>query len=137
MQSLIAQRLKDKRPAAKNLVPASSAYPNNADNEKELSFYTHTLLLLQGTIWYSLFKYQPVLEIAQRLNYTAMGVGNHDFDDGKDGLIPFVKDVGFPVLASNLNLTLLPDLADVLPKSQIVSIGGYKVGIIGYITSDR
>ena len=128
MQSLIAQRLKDKRPAAKNLVPASSAYPNNADNEKEL---------LQGTIWYSLFKYQPVLEIAQRFNYTAMGVGNHDFDDGKDGLIPFVKDVGFPVLASNLNLTLLPDLADVLPKSQIVSIGGYKVGIIGYITSDR
>ena len=128
LQSLIAQRLKDKRPAAKNLVPASSAYPNNADNEKEL---------LQGTIWYSLFKYQPVLEIAQRFNYTAMGVGNHDFDDGKDGLIPFVKDVGFPVLASNLNLTLLPDLADVLPKSQIVSIGGYKVGIIGYITSDR
>ena len=128
MQSLIAQRLKDKRPAAKNLVPASSAYPNNADNEKEL---------LQGTIWYSLFKYQPVLEIAQRFNYTAMGVGNHDFDDGKDGLIPFVQEVGFPVLASNLNLTLLPDLAKVLPKSKIVSIGGYKVGIIGYITSDR
>jgi len=91
----------------------------------------------QGTIWYSLFKYQPVLEIAQRLNYTAMGVGNHDFDDGKDGLIPFVQEVGFPVLASNLNLTLLPDLAKVLPKSKIVSIGGYKVGIIGYITSDR
>ena len=128
LQSLIAQRLKDKRPAAKNLVPASSAYPNNADNEKEL---------LQGTIWYSLFKYQPVLEIAQRFNYTAMGVGNHDFDDGKDGLIPFVQEVGFPVLASNLNLTLLPDLAKVLPKSKIVSIGGYKVGIIGYITSDR
>ena len=104
---------------------------------KKSFHFIHTLLLLQGTIWYSLFKYQPILEIAQRLNYTAMGVGNHDFDDGKDGLIPFVKDVGFPVLASNLNLTLLPDLADVLPKSQIVSIGGYKVGIIGYITSDR
>ena len=96
-----------------------------------------TVCLLQGTIWYSLFKYQPVLEIAQRLNYTAMGVGNHDFDDGKDGLIPFVEEVGFPVLASNLNLTLLPDLAKVLPKSQIVNVGGYQVGIIGYITSDR
>ena len=104
---------------------------------KKSFHFIHTLLLLQGTIWYSLFKYQPVLEIAQRFNYTAMGVGNHDFDDGKDGLIPFVQEVGFPVLASNLNLTLLPDLAKVLPKSKIVSIGGYKVGIIGYITSDR
>ena len=89
------------------------------------------MALLQGTIWYSLFKYQPVLEIAQRLNYTAMGVGNHDFDDGKDGLIPFVEEVGFPVLASNLNLTLLPDLAKVLPKSQIVNVGGYQGGSVG------
>ena len=98
---------------------------------------TDFLLLFQGTIWYSLFKYEPVLEIAKQFNYTAMGVGNHDFDDGKDGLIPFVKDVGFPVLASNLNLTLLPDLEEVLPKSVIVKVGGYDVGIIGYITSDR
>ena len=98
---------------------------------------TDFLLLFQGTIWYSLFKYEPVLEIAKQFNYTAMGVGNHDFDDGKDGLIPFVKDVGFPVLASNLNLTLLPDLEEVLPKSHIVNVGGYDVGIIGYITSDR
>ena len=66
-----------------------------------------------------------------------MGVGNHDFDDGKDGLIPFIQDVGFPVLASNLNLTLLPDLAEVLPKSKVITIGGFKVGIIGYVVSDR
>ena len=39
------------------------------------------------------------------MNYDAMGVGNHDFDDGRDGLLPFAKNVGFPLLAANLNVS--------------------------------
>ena len=38
------------------------------------------------------------------LNYTAMGLGNHDFDDGVDGLAPFVKDANFPVPLGFLEL---------------------------------
>ena len=45
----------------------------------------------QGTIYYTLFKYEVVKEFANLLNYTAFGVGNHDFDDGAEGLIPFVN----------------------------------------------
>ena len=45
------------------------------------------------------------MEIAKLMNYDAMGVGNHDFDDGRDGLLPFAKNVGFPLLAANLNVS--------------------------------
>ena len=31
--------------------------------------------ILQGTIWYSLFKYEPILEVAKLMDYDAMGVG--------------------------------------------------------------
>ena len=36
----------------------------------------------QGTIMYTLFGYEVVAEFSNLLNYTAFGVGNHDFDDG-------------------------------------------------------
>lgn len=39
---------------------------------------------------------------AKQLNYTAMGIGNHDFDDAIEGLIPFAEDVNFPLLAANM-----------------------------------
>ena len=56
----------------------------------------------QGTIWYTKFNYEPVAYFAKMLNYTAMGIGNHDFDDAIEGLIPFAADVNFPLLAANM-----------------------------------
>ena len=56
----------------------------------------------QGTMWYTVFKYQPVVEFSNVLNYTAGSLGNHDWDDGGEGLQPFVNGVNFPVLAANL-----------------------------------
>jgi 2',3'-cyclic-nucleotide 2'-phosphodiesterase (5'-nucleotidase family) len=32
-----------------------------------------------------------MLEFANLLNFTAMSFGNHDFDDGIEGLAPFVQ----------------------------------------------
>ena len=51
---------------------------------------------------YTLLKYEPLLEFANMMNYSAMGLGNHDFDDGVEGIVPFIEEVGFPVLASNI-----------------------------------
>jgi 5'-nucleotidase/UDP-sugar diphosphatase len=36
------------------------------------------------------------------VGYDALGLGNHDFDDGVDGIVPFIKGANFPVLASNI-----------------------------------
>ena len=34
-----------------------------------------------------------MVEFGNLLNYTAMGVGNHDFDDSVDGFVPFAEQV--------------------------------------------
>ena len=47
----------------------------------------------QGTAWYTKLKYGPMVEFGNLLNYTAMGVGNHDFDDSVEGFVPFAEQV--------------------------------------------
>ena len=86
----------------------------------------------QGTMWYTVFKYQPVVEFSNLLNYTAMALGNHDFDDGSEGLQPFLNQVNYPVLAANLNTSILNGVE----RSIVVMVKGVKVGIIGYVTQD-
>jgi len=36
------------------------------------------------------------------IGYDAMGLGNHDLDDGVAGIVPFIDDANFPILASNI-----------------------------------
>lgn len=35
----------------------------------------------KGTMWYTIFKYHPVVEFSNLLNYSTGSVGNHDWDD--------------------------------------------------------
>ena len=49
-------------------------------------------------------------------NYTAMGLGNHDFDDGIPGLVPFIQQANFAVLAANIDAALEPSLVSELLK---------------------
>ena len=70
----------------------------------------------QGTIWYTILKYQPVVALANMLNYTAYTLGNHDFDDGIQGLVPFMKNTNFPILACNIDTSQEPEFAKFLNK---------------------
>ena len=42
------------------------------------------------------------MKFANLVKYDAFGLGNHDFDDGVEGLVPFIQEANFPVLASNI-----------------------------------
>lgn len=65
-------------------------------------------------------------------------LGNHEFDNGIKGLTPFIENLSCPVLAANLILTKVPELAGEtnLKKSTIINVDGVNVGIIGYLTPD-
>lgn len=64
-------------------------------------------------------------------------LGNHEFDDGVAGLVPFIDAVKFPVLASNLDLAQEPTLAAThLNKSVVLTVQGRKIGVVGYLTTD-
>nr|CAD7202257.1 unnamed protein product [Timema douglasi] len=67
----------------------------------------------------------------------ALSLGNHEFDDGVSGLIPFLNNVTCPVLASNLDLSEEPLLAATpLANSTILVVNGTRIGVIGYLTPD-
>ena len=91
----------------------------------------------QGTVWYTKFKYKPMIEFGNMLNYTAMGLGNHDFDDSILGLAPFAEGTGFDLLAANIENSLTDGSFEEnihYNKSTVKTIRGEQVGIIGYIT---
>ena len=78
-----------------------------------------------------------MIEFGNLLNYTAMGLGNHDFDDSILGIAPFAEQTNFDLLASNIKNNLEDDsfLEGVhYNKSTIKTVKGVQIGIIGYIT---
>ncbi|CAF4929911.1 unnamed protein product [Pieris macdunnoughi] len=67
-----------------------------------------------------------------------LSLGNHEFDNGINGLAPFIANLSCPNLATNLILDDEPILkAEVnLRNSVVFDINGIKVAVIGYLTPD-
>ena len=78
-----------------------------------------------------------MVEFGNLLNYTAMGLGNHDFDDSIAGMKPFAEQTNFDLLAANIeNYVTDNSFAEGTHynKSTIKTVKARRVGIIGYIT---
>ena len=105
------------------------------DRNPDTTIFLNSGDLYQGTVWYSVFKYAPVVEFGNLMNYTAMGLGNHDFDDHIAGITPFAEQVNFELLGSNLAVNTDTFNEGVhFNRSVVKVINGTKVGIIGYVT---
>lgn len=90
----------------------------------------------QGSLFYTYYKGKVAAEIMNRLQYDAMTVGNHEFDDGPEVLRGFMDAVDFPVLMSNADVSQEPALANKLMKSTILEKAGEKYGLIGLTPED-
>jgi len=90
----------------------------------------------QGTLFYTYYKGKLAAEMMNNMGYTAMTVGNHEFDDGPEVLRGFMDAVEFPVLMSNADVSGEPLLADVLMKSTVIEQNGEKLGFIGLTPQD-
>jgi 5'-nucleotidase / UDP-sugar diphosphatase len=89
-----------------------------------------------GTLFH--WKYRG-LENAPLMNATgfqAMTLGNHEFDEGPDGLANFIELLQFPVVCANLDVSRLPRLASRIRPDLVLTVGGQQVGIIGVTTVD-
>uniref|UniRef100_A0A1L8DPM1 5'-nucleotidase n=2 Tax=Nyssomyia neivai TaxID=330878 RepID=A0A1L8DPM1_9DIPT len=91
-----------------------------------------------GTPWFTLYKDTISSEMMNILHPDAISLGNHEFDNGIEGLVPFLNKVTFPVLAANLDLSQEPTMASAtsLKPSMVFTVAGHKIGIIGYLTPD-
>ena len=90
----------------------------------------------QGSLFYTTYKGAAEAEFMEAIGYDAMAVGNHEFDDGPEGLAKFIDAVSFPVVSSNLDLSQEPLLKNRVKGSVIIDIGGQKIGIISALATD-
>ncbi|KFB38840.1 AGAP003629-PA-like protein [Anopheles sinensis] len=91
-----------------------------------------------GTPGFAEYKSSITSAFLNRIKPDAMALGNHEFDQGVDGLVSFLKAVNFPVLAANLNLSSTPTMrsARALRRSTVFTKAGVRVGVIGYLTPE-
>ncbi|XP_060806709.1 apyrase [Amyelois transitella] len=90
----------------------------------------------QGTYWYTLLKWNITQQFMNLLPHDAHAIGNHEFDDGPEGLAPYLAALKAPVLAANMDSANEPSLQGLYRPSLVVERKGRKIGIIGLITTD-
>ena len=69
-------------------------------------------------------------------NMTACALGNHEFDDSPDGLLPLAKEAQFPIVCANCDFSEIPEFHGLVKPYHLVEVDGRKIGIIGYLTTD-
>ncbi|XP_061699956.1 5'-nucleotidase [Syngnathoides biaculeatus] len=91
----------------------------------------------QGTVWFNYYKGAEASYFMNKIGYDAMAFGNHEFDNGVEGLIaPFLQNVNCSVVSSNIrpDQTLAPNLSRYYRPHAILSVGSEKVAVVGYTT---
>lgn len=73
--------------------------------------FLHAGDAVQGTLYFNLFQGEAEFEFLNALGVDAMCLGNHEFDEGPAQLARMLTNARFPVLASNVDATAEPDLA--------------------------
>ncbi|MBD0865739.1 MAG: 5'-nucleotidase C-terminal domain-containing protein [Rhodobacteraceae bacterium] len=90
----------------------------------------------QGSLMYSTYKGDVEIEMMERLGFDVMAVGNHEFDDGPEGLLKLIQGVSFPVISGNLDVSQSDVLAGQLTDHVVLNVGGAQIGIVSALATD-
>lgn len=84
--------------------------------------------MFQGTPYFNYFKGDLMLKLMSRMGYDAGTIGNHEFDNGLEGIASALQFAKFPIISSNYDFsdTLL---SGVVVNHQILQKEGIKIGI--------
>lgn len=89
--------------------------------------------MVQGTPYFNLFGGKLELELMSKMGYDAGTFGNHEFDNGLDGLDSIIPSANFPFLTANYDFsdTVLngKTKAYTIFKKQGIKIGVFGLGI--------
>lgn len=123
-----------------------------ADQSKTPFLFLHGGDSFQGTLYFSHFKGKANAHLLNLLAPDAMVIGNHDIDEGNARLAEFAKQIDFPLLAGNMDLSQenihkpgnLRTVANILAYDEQTQLASYlekpfydkKLAIIG-ITLDQ
>jgi 2',3'-cyclic-nucleotide 2'-phosphodiesterase / 3'-nucleotidase / 5'-nucleotidase len=91
---------------------------------------------LQGTVTSNVTRGRVMVEVLNRLGIAASVLGEHDFEWSLDTLRRRMAEARYPWLAANVFEGTSARRPDWAVPYAMVQVGGFKVAILGYITSD-
>ncbi|MBL7765913.1 MAG: metallophosphatase [Chitinophagaceae bacterium] len=86
--------------------------------------------IFQGTPYFNFYKGEPEMKVMSMLRYDAATIGNHDFDNGIDGLVKQMAHADFPFVNCNYDFSGTP-LESLMQPYTIMKRKGLKIGILG------
>lgn len=86
--------------------------------------------VFQGTPYFNMFGGELELKLMSQMGYDATTVGNHEFDNGLDGLKRAIKHADFPYINANYDFSKNQMAGEVKPY-KIFDKDGIKVGVFG------
>ena len=103
----------------------------NSIREKE----DHVILLdagdiFQGTPYFNFYGGELEFKLMSQMKYDAATLGNHDFDNGLEGLAKQLHHANFPFLVANYDFTDTI-LKDKFKPYKVFNKGGIKIGVFG------
>lgn len=86
--------------------------------------------IFQGTPYFNFYGGELEFKLMSMLNYNATTIGNHDFDNGIEGLFAQLPNANFKLLSANYDFSNTLMDGHVKPY-EIYEVDGIKVGVYG------
>jgi 5'-nucleotidase len=86
--------------------------------------------IFQGTPYFNFYGGELEFKLMSKLNYDAATIGNHDFDNGIDGLLAQMPNATFEMISANYDFSNTVMDGYVKPF-KIYMVDGIKVGVYG------
>ncbi len=86
--------------------------------------------IFQGTPYFNFYGGELEFKLMSILNYDAATIGNHDFDNGIEGLFAQLPNASFKLLSANYNFSNTLMDGHVKPY-EIYTVDGIKIGVYG------
>jgi 5'-nucleotidase len=86
--------------------------------------------MFQGTPYFNYFKGELILKLMSAAGYNAGTIGNHEFDNGLEGLLEPLPHAKFPIINSNYDFSDTI-LAGKFPRWKIFRKSEIKIGVYG------
>jgi 5'-nucleotidase len=86
--------------------------------------------VFQGTPYFNMYGGELELKLMSMMQYDASTIGNHDFDNGLDGLVKQLPNANFPFIINNYDFSDTPMAGKTIPH-KIFMREGIKIGVFG------
>ncbi|MBL8561344.1 MAG: 5'-nucleotidase C-terminal domain-containing protein [Gemmobacter sp.] len=90
----------------------------------------------QGSLMFTTYKGVAEAEFMGAIGFDAMALGNHEFDNGPEGVLPFLDKAKTQLVSGNLDFSQNNLLAGKVNKQLVLEVGGERIGIISALATD-